>query len=73
MDAPESLELQVLEPWDHSKHALLLGPLHTGLKADHVEGGSLGVFLAKLNDGVRDIVYPRCQPIVFSARAVSPR
>jgi len=27
----------------------------------------------KLNDGVMDIVYPRCQPIVFSARAVSPR
>jgi len=26
-----------------------------------------------LNDGVMDIVYPRCQPIVFSARAVSPR
>jgi len=27
----------------------------------------------KLNDSVMDIVYSRCQPIVFSARAVSPR
>ena len=27
----------------------------------------------KLNDGVVDIVQPRCQSIVFSAIAVSPR
>jgi hypothetical protein len=27
----------------------------------------------KLNDGVMDIVYPRCLSIVFSAIAVSPR
>jgi len=26
-----------------------------------------------LNDGVTDILQPRCQPIVFSAIAVSPR
>jgi len=45
-----------------------------------IQGQTVKILLAvrpvihrKLNDGVMDIVSPRCQPIVFSAITVSPR
>src|SRR3546814_16113769 len=53
MDAAEAGELGVFQSRDHAEDAHLLGMLHLGLEADHVEQGAELVFHAQLHDGIR--------------------
>jgi hypothetical protein len=53
MNASKALDFRIFETGNHAEHPPLFRPLHPGLKADHVKGGSGGVLLAKLDYGVR--------------------
>ena len=49
VDAAHPLEFRVLQAWNHSKHALLLGPGHARMKPDHVERGTPLILLSQLH------------------------